>query len=381
MPDRQYMRETYEALHRHPELSEAELWTAEYVARELDLLGFEVRTNVGGTGVVGILQFPRPGRVLALRCDMDALPVQEETGVAYASLNSGVMHACGHDSHMAMVLGTCSYAARNKERLAGTLLAIFQPAEENVVGAKAMLEQGIFSALKPDRIVGIHNWPTLPAGSVGLQEGPITAYADRFKVVFSGEGGHGAFPHRTTDPIAMATAGIQHAFALAQRGADTRFPQTLSFGVIRGGTSFNVIPRQVVVEGTVRTIRTEDQERMIKQLHQAFKAGAHLYGGEYSLEYQKGVPAVTNDALCAEELARFFAASMPEVPVVSQGLASLIGEDMAYFLQEVPGVLLLIGSGQEGCVNELHHARFLVPERTLETGHRALTSIVEGYLS
>jgi amidohydrolase len=375
------MRETYETLHQHPELSEKEFWTANFVVGELTRLGFTVRTNLGGTGVVGIMEFSRPGQTLALRCDMDALPVQEETGAPYASKNQGAMHACGHDSHMTMVLGACAYAARNSERLAGTLTAIFQPAEENVVGAKAMLEQGVFSQLKPDRIVGIHNWPSLPAGSLGLVEGPITAYADRFKVVFTGEGGHGAFPQRTTDPIAMATAGIQNAFSLVQRGADTSFPQTLSFGVIQGGASFNVIPRQVVVEGTVRTIRGEDQTKMIDHLHQAFRAGAHLYGGEYSLEYRQGVPAAVNDSLCVEELAGIFAAQMPEVPVVSQGLASLIGEDMAYFLQEVPGVLLFIGSGQAGAVNELHHARFLVPTQTLHTGYQALTSVIEGYLA
>ena len=381
MPDLQYMQRIYEALHEHPELSEKEVWTADFISRELTRLGFTVRTNVGGTGVVGILGLAGPGPTLALRSDMDALPVQEDTGVLYASKIPGVMHACGHDSHMATILGTCSYASQNRDRLRGTLMAIFQPAEEIVVGAKAMLEQELFSEQKPDRLVGIHNWPSLPVGSIGLQEGPITAFSDRFKVIFVGDGGHGAFPHKTIDSIAMATSGIQNAFALTQRRVNASFSQVISFGMIKGGTSFNVIPPQVEVEGTVRTIRQEDQEMMIDNLHQAFGAGAHLYGGDYTLEYSKGVPAVVNDATCVDELGEIFSAKVPEIPVVTQGLASLIGEDVAYFLQEVPGVLLLIGSGQEGAVNELHHPAFLVPAQTLETGYKALTSIVEGYLS
>ena len=381
MPDLQYMRETYETLHRHPELSEKEVWTADFVAGELARLGFTVRTNLGGTGVVGILEFAGPGQTLALRCDMDALPIQEDTGVSYASENPGVMHACGHDSHMATLLGVCRFAARHKERLTGTLMVIFQHAEEIVVGAKAMLEAGLFAEHRPQRLIAIHNWPSLPAGSIGLQKGPITAFSDFFKVTFRGQGGHGAFPRKTIDSIAMATAGIQNAFSLAHRRSDERFPQTLSFGMIQGGTSFNVIPPEVVAEGTVRTCRKEDQDRMIDNLHRAFGAGASLHGGDYVLEYQKGVPAVINDAAVVEELDSAFSSKIPETPVIKEGLASLIGEDVAYYLQEVPGVLLLIGSGQEGSIAELHHPSFLVPAQTLETGYKALTSIVEVYLS
>lgn len=381
MPDLAYMQEVYKTLHEHPEISEHEFWTAEFIAGEFAGLGFTVRTNVGGTGVVGTLHFARPGQTLALRADMDALPVHEDTGVSYASKNPGVMHACGHDSHMATLLGVCSYAAQHKERLSGSLMAIFQPAEENVVGAKAMLTEGLFSPQKPQRIIGIHNWPSLPAGSIGLQAGPITAFADRFKVTVRGQGGHGAMPRKTTDSIAMAASGIQNAFALAQRRTDDHFPQTLSFGVIQGGTSFNVIPSEVIVEGTVRTTRLEDQETMIDTLRRAFGAGTSLHGGDYVLEYLKGVPAVINSGAVVEELSKAFLARVPEIPVVTQGLASLIGEDMAYYLQEVPGVLLLIGSGQVDSVAELHHPRFLVPTETLATGYKALTSIMEEYLS
>ncbi|NLL43380.1 MAG: amidohydrolase [Firmicutes bacterium] len=381
MPNLEYLRSIYQTLHQYPELSEQEFRTADLLAKELAELGFTVRKNVGGTGVVGILACDAPGRTVALRADMDGLPVQEETGVDYASKNPGVMHACGHDSHMATVLGVCRYAAQHRHELTGTVMAVFQPAEEVVVGARAMLEGGLFAELKPDRIVGIHNWPSLPAGSIGLQAGPITAFADRFKVTFQGVGGHGAVPHKTADPIAMAAAGVQNAFALAQRCTDSTFPQTLSFGLIQGGTRFNVIPSEVVAEGTVRTTRLTDQARMIENLHRAFETSAKLYGGNYSLEYSKGVPAVVNDQACVEELSRFFAAEISEVPVATLGLASLIGEDFAYYLAEVKGALLLVGSGREGGTNELHHPGFLVPPKTLATGYKALVSILRGYLA
>ncbi|HPT82908.1 MAG TPA: M20 family metallopeptidase [Limnochordia bacterium] len=376
-----YVQKVYQELHAHPELSSQEAWTASYVARELKQMGFAISTQVGGHGVVGLLDAGRPGLTLGLRSDMDALPMGEETGVSYASQIPGVMHACGHDSHMAMVLAACRYAAENKERLQGKLLAVFQPAEEVGDGAKAMLEAGVFAQVKPDRFVGIHNWPSLGVGSLGLQSGPLTANTDSFTAVFRGVGGHGALPHRTKDAIAMATAGVQNAFALTQRYTDASYPQVVSFGVIQGGTTFNIIPETVTVAGTVRTMRLEDQEQMIRLLHQAFRAAADLYGGSYGLDYAKGVPGVVNDAQVAAELAEFFAAQLPDVRVVSEGLASLVGEDVGYFLQEVPGVLLFVGSGREGAVNELHNPRFLVPAEALVTGFRALVSIIEGYLA
>jgi len=376
-----YLQRVYEELHAHPELSLEEVWTAGFVADELRGMGFSVSTQVGGHGVVGLLDLGGAGLTLALRCDMDALPITEETGADFASRNPGAMHACGHDSHMAMVLAACRYAAENRGRLRGKLLAIFQPAEEVGAGAKAMLEAGLFRQQKPDRLVAIHNLPGLATGMLGLQSGPLTAYTDRFKVTFCGVGGHGAIPHKTKDPIAMATAGVQNALALTHRRRDPSLPGVLSFGVIQGGTSVNIIPERVTLEGTVRTVQADDRELMIRLLHQAFQAAADLHGGSYQLEYTRGVPAVVNNAGVVQELSGFFASQIPEVPVASEGLASLIGEDVSYFLQEVPGVLLYIGSGREGAVNELHNPRFLVPRETLITGYKALASVIEGYLS
>ena len=176
-----------------------------------------------------------------------------------------------------------------------------------------MIEDGLFDQFPPDRLVGVHNLPSLPVGCLGLQAGPITANADSFKAVFHGAGGHGALPHRTKDAIAMAAAGVQNAFAVTQRRTEANYPQVLSFGIIQGGTSFNIIPEKVVLEGTVRTVRNEDQEQMISLLHQAFGSAAGLYGGTYELEYSKGVPAVVND----EQVVRELAQPLPPIPRLS----------------------------------------------------------------
>ena len=375
----EYMKAVYEKLHQNPEPPFQEIWTSSFVAEELETLGFKVLRGVGQTGVVGLLECAMPGPCIALRSDMDALPIHENTGVPFASQIPDMMHACGHDSHMAITLGCCAYAAHNREQFAGTLMVIFQPAEETVVGAKAMLADGLFDHCKPDMLLAIHNWPHIPAGSVGIQGGPVTAFSDRFVVTFTGVGGHGAFPHKTKDPIAMAVAGIQWAFSLIQRRTDPQGAQVMSIGSIHGGSSFNIIPEQVVVEGTVRTVKPKDQEAMIEMLHQAFGAAAYLHGGTYDLRYEPGVPAVVNHRELAGEFANVVKQAHPQIQIITQGVASLIGEDVAYFLEVIPGALLFIGSGQTGGVNELHHPRYLVPKQTLITGFQVLTSLIDHY--
>ena len=375
-----YMKAVYEKLHQNPEPPFQEFWTSSFAAEELETMGFKVLRGVGQTGVVGILECAQPGPCIGLRSDMDALPIHEKTGVPFASHVPGMMHACGHDSHMAITLGCCAYAARNREQFSGTLMVIFQPAEEPVAGAEAMIVDGLFQHRKPDVLLAIHNWPYIPVGSVGIQGGPVTAFSDRFVVTFTGVGGHGAFPHKTRDPIAMAVAGIQWAFSLIQRRSDPQGAQVMSIGSIHGGSSFNIIPEQVVVEGTVRTLERKDQEAMIEMLHQAFGAAADLYGGTYDLQYEPGVPAVVNHRELTSEFVTVVKKAHPQILIITEGLASLIGEDVAYFLEQIPGALLFIGSGQTGGVNELHHPKYLVPKQTLVTGFQVLTSLISHYL-
>ena len=212
-------------------------------------------------------------------------------------------------------------------------MAIFQPAEEIVAGAQGMLAEGIFDEVRPDVLFALHNWPELPLGTMGIQGGPLTAFADRFQVAFRGRGGHGALPHKARDPIAMAAAGVQGAFAAVQRKGDAMRPRALSFGTIHGGSSFNIIPEEVVLEGTVRTISPEDQRDMIHLLEQAFGAAAQMYGGTHELDYQAGVPAVVNHEEVCQRVVDVLQKRLPEMSIVTSGLSSLIGEDVAYFLQ------------------------------------------------
>ncbi|MGI6149496.1 MAG: M20 metallopeptidase family protein [Limnochordia bacterium] len=377
---RSYLLTIREELHQQPELAFQEEKTSAVIARELRRFGFKVRTGVGKTGVVGLLRFDEDGPCAALRADMDALPVLEETAVPYASRHPGVMHACGHDSHMAIALGCCRYFAENKTRFRGTFMAVFQPAEEIVGGAPAMLADGVFQDARPDVLFALHNWPQIPTGTVGIQAGPLTAFADRFQVVFRGVGGHGALPHKARDPIAMAAAAVQGAFAAVQRRSDPMRPRALSFGSIRGGSRFNIIPEEVVLEGTVRTLSPEDQNEMIALLEQVFGAAASAYGGTHKLDYEQGVPAVINDLEVCQRASAVVRERLPRTTVTTSGLNSLIGEDVAYFLQQVPGALLLFGSAEPGKVNELHNPRYLVPDEAVIAGFEAIREILCSYL-
>ena len=259
------------------------------------------------------------------------------------------------------VLLCCQYAAGLKNELKGTVQVVFQPAEEIVEGAKAMLADGLFSDKKPDYMFALHNWPHIPVGSVGIQAGPLTAYSGRFEAVFKGVGGHGAFPHKAKDPIAMATSAVQSAYTLVQRYSNPQGARVMSVGSIRGGSSFNVIPDRVTIEGTVRALQRSEQEKMVELLHQAFGAAARLYAGSYELLYEEGLPAVVNDRELARQLVEMLGKSVPNCRF-SPATWKAIGEDVAYFFNLVPGVLIFIGSGQEG-INELHHPEYLVPER------------------
>lgn len=376
----QYIKQTFEHLHQYPEVAFTEFKTSDFIASELERLGFEVRRGLGKTGLVGMLRFSQDGPCVALRADMDALPIHEETGVSYASRNPGVMHACGHDSHMTIALACCAYFAENKDSYKGSFMAIFQPAEEIVAGAQAMLDDGVFADVKPDVLFAMHNWPQLPVGSIGIQAGPVTAYADRFKVELRGVGGHGAFPNTTRDPIAMAATAIQSTFSLVNRRCDPKRPRAVSFGIIQGGSSFNIIPEKVVIEGTARIVSLEDQEEIIELLHQSFSSAAALHNGTYQLEYTKGVPAVVNDTEVCQDVVEILSRNFPGMNVATTDLAVLAGEDVTYFLQEVPGAWILFGTRQSGHTNELHNPKYLVPQESLIEGYDVMRTILADYL-
>jgi amidohydrolase len=381
-------------LHQHPELSNREERTARVVAQRLEALGLEVRRGVAKTGVVGVLRGALPGPVVALRADMDALPVTEETGLPFASKarasylghEVGVMHACGHDAHTAIGLGAAEVLAGLRERLPGTVLFVFQPAEEGPPpgeqgGAPLMLKEGVFADPKPEAIFALHVGSEYAAGEIAAVPGGAMASSDRIKIVVRGRGTHAAQPWRGVDPIATAARIVLALEALPAREIDLRLPSVVSIGAIHGGTRNNVIPDEVELLGTIRAldpaIRTELHERVKRTVGGI----AESAGAAAEITLDDGNPITWNDPALYERmrptLARVAGAGL--VP----GSPRTGAEDFAFFAQEVPGLYFWLGvrdpklDAADAAAN--HSPRFRVDERALVLGVRALAHLVVDY--
>ena len=342
-------------IHQYPELGNREYKTAKLVAKHLRSLGIEVETDIAYTGVVGILKGNKPGPVVAVRADMDALPVTEETDLSFKStvktkyLNKevGVMHACGHDIHTSVQLGVASVLASMKRSLPGTVKFIFQPAEEGPPpgeegGADLMLKEGVFANLKPSAIFGLHTHPGLAVGELGLTIGPAMAAVDHFMITIKGKQSHGAYPHKSVDPIIMATEAVDAFQTIRSRSLSPLEPSVVTVGIIRGGERFNIIPEQVHLEGTVRTYNPEVQDMVEHRMNKILEGITLAYGGSFELDYDRGTPATINDP----ELAKQMIPTMERV-VGKNNLKFLDpvmgGEDFAFFANEVPGMYYRLG--------------------------------------
>lgn len=355
--------------HRHPELAFQETRTAARVAEYLNALGYDVRSGVGRTGVVGVLKGSNDSPAVALRADMDALPVTEETGVEYTSENPGVMHACGHDTHVTSLLGAAKLLAAHKSELHGTVKVIFQPAEEVVGGARAMITDGVMENPAIDMIFGLHCDPQTEVGRICVKEGPLMAASDTFKVMITGRGGHGAFPHVCVDPVVAAAAVIMNLQTLVSRNSDPRDPAVLTIGMIHGGTANNIISEKVEMEGTVRTFNSELRNHMEEWLTRTAVGTAESLGAGAKVEYKRGVPAVFNTPAAAriatESITKVAGEAAVSTPVPAMG-----GEDFAFYLDRVPGCFLWLGVGNaaKGIVHPWHSPRFNVDESGLWLG-------------
>ena len=342
-------------IHQYPELGNREYKTAKLVAKHLRSFGIEVETDIAYTVVVGILKGNKPGPVVAGRADMDALPVTEETDLSFKStvkttyLNKevGVMHACGHDIHTSVQLGVASVLASMKRSLPGTVKFIFQPAEEGPPpgeegGADLMLKEGVFANLKPSAIFGLHTHPGLAVGELGLTIGPAMAAVDHFMITIKGKQSHGAYPHKSVDPIIMATEAVDAFQTIRSRSLSPLEPSVVTVGIIRGGERFNIIPEQVHLEGTVRTYNPEVQDMVEHRMNKILEGITLAYGGSFELDYDRGTPATINDP----ELAKQMIPTMERV-VGKNNLKFLDpvmgGEDFAFFANEVPGMYYRLG--------------------------------------
>jgi amidohydrolase len=369
-------------LHQWPELGFQEQRTAKLIAEQLTALGMEVRVGLAHTGVLGVMRGSGAGRTVLLRADIDGLPIEEASGVPYASQNQGVMHACGHDGHTAILLTVAHVLARHRQRFSGTVKFVFQPAEEVPPGgAKGMIQEGVLEQPKVDAVFGLHLWNGLPVGKIGADEGPIMASVDRFDAVIKGVGGHGAYPHMGVDPIVVASHVVTALQTAVSREVPPLTPVVVTVGTLHGGTAFNVIPSQVDLSGTVRTIDPEIRQQMPDRLERIVRGVTSAMRAGYTFHYEFGYPVTSNDPYQTHFARQVAAGIVGESNVVSAGM-TMGAEDMSYFLEAVPGCYLRLGSGNpaQGLVHPHHSALFNFDESALPIGVDLLAQITLAYL-
>jgi len=367
--------------HMHPELGYQERRTSEIVARNLEAWGYAVIRGVAETGVVGVLAGGSGGRVVALRADMDALPVDEENEVPYRSRIKGVMHACGHDAHTAMLLGAARILSKLRDRLPGTVKLIFQPAEEGGNGAERMIREGVLDDPKVDAIFGLHVWSQLPSGTVGLREGPVLAATGEIRVTVRGRGGHGAYPHLSVDPIVAASSVVLNLQSVVSRNLDPTQPGVVSICYFHSGTAFNVIPDVAELRGTYRALTYEVRDLIKKRVSEVVEKTCAAYGAECTCELVDSTPPTVNDPE-AVRLARSVAAEVVGGDKVVDMKPSMGGEDFAFYLERVPGAFVALGSGnpEKGTDKPHHSPRFDVDEDVLYLGSALYAALAYAFL-
>ena len=368
-------------LHRHPELGLQEHRSAALIADHLRELGFRVQTGVAATGVVGLLEGEQPGPVVMVRFDMDALPITEENDTEYTSQNPGLMHACGHDAHMAMGLGVATLMAKRRGEMAGTLKIVFQPGEEGMNGAEVMVKDGVLENPRPDVFLSAHVWNDSPVGTVDVAPGAVMAAAERWTCTVRGQGGHGAMPHQTVDPIVAAAQVVTTMQTIVSRNVNPLEAAVVTVGTIQGGDAFNVIPARVDLSGTVRTYSPDVRGLVLRRMREAMESVATACGATAELEIVPLSPAVINDAEVAEVVRAAAAAAVGPEKVSSAG-RTMGSEDAAFFMQDVPGCYIFLGSANaERGLDAPHHSpRFDIDEAVLGLGVSVIMHVLARYV-
>jgi amidohydrolase len=365
--------------HRHPEPSWQEKRTAARVEEELASLGIPAR-RVAGTGVIGTLKGGSPGRTVALRADMDALQQEERTGLSFASENPGIMHACGHDAHTASLLGAARALAEERSSLRGTVVFLFQPAEELAFGAKAMIDEGALEGV--EAAFALHVLASIPAGRIALSPGPVLAGGDVFKATFHGKGGHGAIPHLAVDALAPACQTVLTLQSVATKEFDAKDPLVITVGQLHGGTRFNVVANEAWFDGTARYYRPELAAEVESKVRRVVEATAAAYRTSAEVSYRVMVPPTVNDpqltGIARDALRGLFgdAALVPLDPTMG-------GEDFAFFAQRVPATYIGIGSSnpEKGVIHPNHHPQFDIDESCLETAVATYAGVARAFLA
>jgi amidohydrolase len=368
--------------HMYPEMSNYEKNTSKKIIEELKCLGFEIKENIGGYGVSALLKGSLPGKTVAIRADMDALPLIEQNNVDYKSKISGVMHACGHDAHMAVVLGAAHLLAGNREKLKGNVKFLFQPAEEKPPGgALGMIKAGVLKDPFVDAIFGVHNSTDIPVGQIMVSEGTIMAGSDYFSIIIKGPGGHGAMPEKTNDTVLIAS----HFIIILQNVINRKFNQNdqpvISIGKIEGGTTHNIIPREVILTGTVRYFYSDD-ERIVREIESILESVTKIFGGEFEFTYSHGYPVTINDVKLAK-LVRETAMEVEGVREVGEfENKAYVAEDFGYFSREIPACYFVFGgrNPDKGFISPPHTAEFDLDDEFLPVVSRVLKESVIKFL-
>lgn len=361
-----FIIQTRRDLHRIPETAFTEAKTALYLADKLKELDVDVETNIATHGIVALMKTNRPGPTILLRADMDALPITESTGLPFASTHEGVMHACGHDAHMAMVLGAAKVLNEVKEGLCGNIKFLFQPAEEGPGGAKPMIDAGVMQNPSVDYVFGCHVWTEIPEGSVGAVSGPFMAAMDRFDIKIIGKGGHGAMPHECVDALEVGTQVVNALQRIVSRHSDPLEPAVVTVGTFNAGTAFNIIPGEATLSGTTRTFSNSVWEQWEDDIHRIVSNVCASMGAEFELTYKQGYPVTINDADMTALVKKCAAVVVGQDRVVTPH-KTMGGEDFSFFLREAKGCYFALGAGYEGGAS-VHNPAFEFNEDILLIG-------------
>jgi amidohydrolase len=370
-----YLQMLRRDLHQNPELGFREVRTAGVIKRELNRLGIEVRSEIAKTGVVALIKGKQPGPVVMIRVDMDALPILEDTGAVYASENPGVMHACGHDGHVAIGLGVAQLLCQLKDSWIGTAKLIFQPAEEGDGGAEQMISAGVLENPKPDFVLGIHVWNEKPVGNILVVPGPFMAGADIFTVKITGKGGHGAVPNLAIDPIVTASHVVTGLQTIVSRNIAPLESAVVSVTSFRSGEAFNVIPQVAELRGTIRTFDPGVRQRVIERFKRIVSNIAQSMDCVADIQIEITTPAVINNAEIAKKITGVIGQAVPGSLLVNN-FQTMGSEDFAFLIRDIPGCYLMVGSANpaKGMVYGHHHPKFDFDETALVNGVSLMVS-------
>ena len=383
-----YTKSMRRDFHIHPELGFHEIRTGGIVAKELEALGLEVTKGVGKTGVVALLEGPKPGPTLLIRFDMDALPINEDTGAEYASKTPGVMHACGHDGHTAIGLTVAKILQNHRADLAGTIKFCFQPSEEGlngeeVGGNEMMIRDGVLDGPKVDKTLSMHVWNEQPVGWVGIAGGPVMAGAEVLSIKLTGKGGHGAAPHLTVDPIVAAAQIVSALQTVVSRNVDPQQSAVVSVTTVHSGTAFNIIPQEAELTGTIRTFDLGVRETVLKRVEQISRGVGDSMGCKVQVELKRITPAVINNDTMAAQVQQTARQVLPDLDLHTAPYMTMGAEDMAFMQEKVPGCYFFIGSNDH--VRHLdyghHHPKFDFDEAALIRGAALMAAAAIDVLS